>query len=524
MFDQWWNDKYSFRKAIDIRAGRNGLTQGADVVIPLNTSSLQAAGKVNSGYTDVEVVYYDPITSSHSVLARSVGDTSVTFPVQEDVEVGIEVAESYFVYYGNKTLANAPERPTYSENLYSVSAVQDSLNISYTRPGEHWIDGISTTPNSRVSFDFDGVRFRLIGVTQIDGGYASLKIDNNLRSKLSFFSADTVEEATIVEIDDIPQGIHTISLEVTSDRPAGSTGNTVAITRFDYQPAAYYDVYSEEVLSLDWPGDVAEAGVGTASVLPTSGSSAIGVKGEKGDKGDQGDPGPPGADGSDGADGVDGTDGADGAPGVGVPTGGAENQVLAKASATNYDTEWVDVIEGVPDVAYTEIDVDLSVRNFFTSAYDIVDLGTDGFCTLRYERVGRTVSGNIYISFDTDWVSPGAGSYYAFCINPTDLPYLPRTPIIHTIPLAMPGTFGYLYKTESSGGAGDGYITPLAATIVPFADPAPLGFIRGDHLTGDGGLGNVWAILLGSGHPVDDSVLAGAFFAGGFRYEAASAI
>jgi hypothetical protein len=51
-------------------------------------------------------------------------------------------------------------------------------------------------------------------------------------------------------------------------------------------------------------------------------------------------PGPPGEDGTDGAPGVDGEDG------VGVPTGGVSGQLLAKASATDFDTEWIDAPEG----------------------------------------------------------------------------------------------------------------------------------------------------------------------------------
>jgi len=50
--------------------------------------------------------------------------------------------------------------------------------------------------------------------------------------------------------------------------------------------------------------------------------------------------------GADGADGVDGTDGTDGTNGQGVPTGGTTGQVLAKSSATDYDTEWVDASSG----------------------------------------------------------------------------------------------------------------------------------------------------------------------------------
>lgn len=46
--------------------------------------------------------------------------------------------------------------------------------------------------------------------------------------------------------------------------------------------------------------------------------------------------------GSDGVDGTNGTNGVDGADGAGVPIGGTTGQVLAKASATDLDTEWID--------------------------------------------------------------------------------------------------------------------------------------------------------------------------------------
>ena len=44
--------------------------------------------------------------------------------------------------------------------------------------------------------------------------------------------------------------------------------------------------------------------------------------------------------GAKGDDGADGAAGADGADGVGVPAGGTTNQVLAKASDNDNDTEW----------------------------------------------------------------------------------------------------------------------------------------------------------------------------------------
>lgn len=68
--------------------------------------------------------------------------------------------------------------------------------------------------------------------------------------------------------------------------------------------------------------------------------------------GPQGPPGVDGKDGKDGAPGPAGIAGADGPPGPagkdgeGVPPGGAAGQVLAKKTAADYDTQWIDPPEG----------------------------------------------------------------------------------------------------------------------------------------------------------------------------------
>jgi len=56
----------------------------------------------------------------------------------------------------------------------------------------------------------------------------------------------------------------------------------------------------------------------------------VGPKGDRGDPGPKGDPGEPGAPGAPGAD------------GLGVPAGGTAGQVLAKATAADNDTRWID--------------------------------------------------------------------------------------------------------------------------------------------------------------------------------------
>lgn len=78
--------------------------------------------------------------------------------------------------------------------------------------------------------------------------------------------------------------------------------------------------------------------------------------------GPAGPAGPAGATGPTGPAGVDGADGADGADGVGVPVGGTTGQVLAKASAIDYDTEWVTPSSGGGSTPATDIAQESFVR------------------------------------------------------------------------------------------------------------------------------------------------------------------
>lgn len=74
---------------------------------------------------------------------------------------------------------------------------------------------------------------------------------------------------------------------------------------------------------------------------PGADSTVPGPEGPEGPEGPQGPAGPAGADST-----VPGPAGADGADGVGVPVGGAAGQLLAKNTATDYDTHWVDAPAG----------------------------------------------------------------------------------------------------------------------------------------------------------------------------------
>lgn len=102
-----------------------------------------------------------------------------------------------------------------------------------------------------------------------------------------------------------------------------------------------------------------EAGSQVLSLILPRGSQGIqgdtgpqGIQGLQGDAGPQGiqgiqgETGLTGATGPQGIQGIQGATGATGAAGPGVAAGGTTGQVLAKVSAADYDTEWVDQTGG----------------------------------------------------------------------------------------------------------------------------------------------------------------------------------
>jgi hypothetical protein len=121
-----------------------------------------------------------------------------------------------------------------------------------------------------------------------------------------------------------------------------------------------------------------------------SGSAAdwnINLSGQQGTTGPQGATGSQGPQGPAGSTGPAGPQGNTGATGAGVPTGGTANQVLAKNSATNYDTGWVTPL--VDNSAWTAYGVSVGASSGA--------LG-NASATGRYKQIGKTVFVQITIN------------------------------------------------------------------------------------------------------------------------------
>ncbi len=201
----------------------------------------------------------------------------------------------------------------------------------------------------------------------------------------------------------------------------------------------------------------------TASALSVEVASGArgpaGPKGDTGDTGPQGPAGPAGATGATGptgatgATGPTGADGADGADGEGVPVGGTTGQVLAKASGTDFDTEWVDQTGG---------------GTGSVSSDDITDATTVGKAVLTATdaATARTAIGAGTSSFDGAYSSLTGAPTLADVATSGDYDDLTNTPTLGTAAAADTGDFdaaGAAAAAQAASQPLDSDLTAIAA-------------------------------------------------------------
>jgi hypothetical protein len=146
----------------------------------------------------------------------------------------------------------------------------------------------------------------------------------------------------------------------------------------------------------------------------TGDTGATGPQGIQGDTGAQGIQGIQGDTGAQGIQGIQGETGATGATGVGLVAGGTTGQVLSKASATDYDTAWIDaggggggasVLNDLTDVSLISVvDGDLLRYNGTASEWQNIYIGKSIAPTI-------SLSGTMYANFPTTFTVTNHSSY-----------------------------------------------------------------------------------------------------------------
>lgn len=247
----WWHNDYLYRRKISIQAPPEDVPSGHPVTVVVG-KVISTNSKVREDLQDLEVVYNDIDKLYREVVTLESGDFEISFNLQEDIAASATSLGKYYVYYGNPDLANAEALLTGSITQWPVSLLHSDDKIAYTRPGEHWEEGISVEEGARITFRIWGTRFRLISEVGPDKAIMEVQIDGGDWEDVDLFSPTAAEEA-VYEKDGLSTAFeHEIRIRVSGRRNESSLGDEVNLKRVEYYKAIVNTDQGEEVTTLPW--------------------------------------------------------------------------------------------------------------------------------------------------------------------------------------------------------------------------------------------------------------------------------
>jgi hypothetical protein len=248
----WWNSGYKFRRILDISNIYENVETGHYITAPISASFLYERGKTREDYEDVEVIYTNnAATPTYTVLAREITEDGINFYLNDDFDKDDTSSDSYYIYYGNRDLSGAPTRPDFEENLWSVIRSYDDPNFAYTRPGEHWNDGLSSSFGAIATIRTYGERLRLKASIGGNRGIVEISIDDADWEDIDLYSV-TTENDYVFSTTSLANGKHRVRFRVTGRANPGSIGVIVGLVQVEYTTPITIEDGGEEIYDFDW--------------------------------------------------------------------------------------------------------------------------------------------------------------------------------------------------------------------------------------------------------------------------------
>jgi hypothetical protein len=148
--------------------------------------------------------------------------------------------------FGNGSLYHLHAFPL---TLYSgtqlAPTVTDDTDSSINYQGGHWTAAntsgyyngsvhYSSTPGDAVSYTFNGTFIRWIGATNYNHGQASVAIDGGAATTVDTYSPQWGYQTTLFERTNLSSGSHTITITVTGNKNAASSGYFQDVDAFEF--------------------------------------------------------------------------------------------------------------------------------------------------------------------------------------------------------------------------------------------------------------------------------------------------
>ncbi len=252
----WWNQNYLFRRAIKIIPK---VSAGHPVHIIFSRAKYLSLNKMRSDNNDLEIVYsLDAATpSTHTVIPFK----DISAPAAEYAELVFNVVDDiattsydYYLYFNNPALTSQPVSGVFVESDYviSLTPVQYTSNLTFSRPTEDWDIGFSDRVNARAALTFIGPYARFRVEKGPDRGIIEVILDNNPPSYVDTYNYETkIETAYVTSGLDLTQ--HYLRLRVTGDKHPSSSNYGVKLVSFDFSNYVQGELLEEEILSTALP-------------------------------------------------------------------------------------------------------------------------------------------------------------------------------------------------------------------------------------------------------------------------------
>lgn len=259
MTTTWLNSNYKFRRPITIDPVSGIIPADYPVAIDFARSNYDM-GKIRSDYADIFAAYWDG--EDWTVLPTNIVVKDETnFLVKFAIPISITAIsrEQFYIYYGNIALTSAETIPPLGNPVWPISESPNGSDISYTRPNEHWTNGLSSITGAMATITVDAAQIQVRGRKQPSGAIAEIKIDNSPWQEVSFY-ASTVQDVVIFISDELtvsddatPSALHRVQIRVSGRRAAMAVGNDIQIVGFDWRKYLSVDTSVEEVdPSINW--------------------------------------------------------------------------------------------------------------------------------------------------------------------------------------------------------------------------------------------------------------------------------
>ncbi len=139
-------------------------------------------------------------------------------------------------------------------------------------PSFGWSGGSAVQTNAAgatASITFFGTSIRWIGSRGRGMGIAQVSVDGGAPRALSLFARPTDEAHTsIVTIDDLAAGLHTLTITVTGQQDSQANGNMIVVDAFDIQPGTTVSHWQDTNPELQYSGGWTKSSI----ALPFSGT------------------------------------------------------------------------------------------------------------------------------------------------------------------------------------------------------------------------------------------------------------